>query len=116
MENFKTINVENGSFTVDQALAEVETEIEILQLIKPKIDGLKIIHGYGSSGVGGQIKKALPTLLQRLKKQGKIADFFANEALARSGKTFKNYSKIYPNLLVDSDLKNLNSGITIVFF
>lgn len=116
MENFKTINVENGSFSVDQALAEVETEIEVLQLLKSKIGVLKIVHGYGSSGVGGQIKKALPGLLKTLKRQGKIADFFGNETLARTGKIFKNYSKIYPSLLVDEDLKNLNPGITIVFF
>ena len=115
MKRFEIVDVESAHLSVDEALAKVETEVEILQGLKGEVGGLKIVHGYGSSGTGGEIKRALPGLLKRLKNQRKIKDFFYNESLARGGKDFEKYAKIYPNLMVDGDLKNLNFGVTIVF-
>ena len=45
---------------------------------------VKIIHGYGSSGVGGKLRIGLRQELATRKQSGKIKDFFAGE---RFGKT-----------------------------
>ena len=113
MENVAKIDVESGALTVAEALCKVETELEILKLGNVKC--AKIVHGYGSSGVGGDIKKGVLNLLKTLKKERKIEDFFACEAFSFTGKTENFYLKNHPNLVVDQDLKTKNFGITIVF-
>lgn len=114
MESIAKIDVESGRLTVAEALAQVETEIEVLKLSGAHV--AKIIHGYGSKGVGGEIKKALLQHLKTLKKHKKIEDFFANETFSFTQKKYSFYIKKHPNLVLDEDLKNLNFGITIVFF
>jgi len=113
MDNIYKIDVESGALTVDEALAIAEIELE-----RAKISGLKlvkIVHGYGSKGVGGKIKIALLELLKNLKKHKKIEDFCPCEKFCFTLKTYSKYTKLYPNLLVDDNIKSLNSGATIVF-
>ena len=113
MDKIKSINVEFG-LTCGEALATVEHEIEVLSFNKAtKV--LKVIHGYGSSGSGGVIKSGLTELLKRLVKLKKIEDFVQNNKFGTLSDKYKKYTKIYPSLLLDSDLQNLNPGITIVF-
>lgn len=114
MENIKSINVEAGLYSCDEALALVEREIEVLSLDK-QVRVLKVIHGYGSSGSGGAIKNNLPNLLSKLVKLGKIEDFIQNNKFGALSVKYKKYTKLYPNLLLDGDLNNLNPGITLVF-
>ena len=114
MGNIAKIDVESERLTVAEALAKVETELEALKLGGESC--AKIIHGYGSKGVGGEIKRALLQHLKTLKKHKKIEDFFANETFSFTQKKYNFYTKKYPNLVLDPDLKNLNFGITIVFF
>ena len=113
MENAARIDVESEFLTVAEALCKVETELNVLKL--SGVTCAKIIHGYGSKGVGGEIKKAVLQLLNNLKKHKKIADFFACEAFSLTSATGKLYLKKYPNLLVDEDIKTKNFGTTIVF-
>lgn len=108
------INLEQHSLTVDEALATVETEIQALK-INPNIKMLKIIHGYGSKGVGGKIKEALPQVLNKLKTQKKIEWWVNNSNFGVLSNKYKEYSKKYPEIILDNDLKNFNPGITIVF-
>ena len=63
---------------VDEALSKVEMELETLAISK-ETKVLKVIHGYGSRGVGGKIKRELDTLLKHLLRQGKILDYIQNE-------------------------------------
>lgn len=114
MNSIKSINVENGLYSCDEALGLIEQEINVLSLDK-NAKVLKVVHGYGSSGYGGAIKKALPTLLNRLVKQGKILDYAHNNNLGALNPKYKHYTKLYPSLILDSDLQNLNAGITLVF-
>jgi hypothetical protein len=114
MNTVKSINVESGLYTCDEALGLIEQEINVLSLDKcAKV--LKVVHGYGSSGSGGAIKKALPTLLNRLVKQNKILDYVHNNNFGVLSPKYKHYTKLYPSLILDSDLQNLNAGITIIF-
>ena len=76
---------------------------------------IKIIHGYGSTGVGGKIKQMVHATLETLKAQHQIQDFIPGEALV----TFMGYAdliqKYKPLIQSDSDYKKENDGITYVF-
>ena len=112
MESILKLDVESEKLTVNEALAKVEIELE-----RAKIGGknlVKIVHGYGSSGTGGEIKKAVFLLLKTLKKQKKITDFLPCEKFGFTFKNYQNLIKKYPELLVDGNIKNLNPGATIV--
>lgn len=114
MKNIYKINVENFKLTVNEALAQIENEIDALKLGGNKCV-LKVIHGYGSSGCGGEIKKNLPAFLNLLKSGGKIEDYVENSKFGALSQKYKKYTKLFPELILDADLKNLNPGITIIF-
>ena len=114
MNIIKSINVESGLYACDEALALVEQEIEVLRL-DPNVKVLKVIHGYGSTGSGGVIKGTLPSLLNKLIKAGKIRDYVHNNNFGALNTKYKHYTKLYPSLILDSDLQNLNAGITLIF-
>ena len=109
-----TIDIERGMLACDEALSKVQNEIEVLAINK-QVKVLKVIHGYGSKGTGGKIKHDLLFLLQNLLKQKKIKGFAPNERFTQQNEKYSNYFKLYPELLIDSDLQNLNPGITLIF-
>ena len=112
MESILKLDVESEKLTVSEALAKVEIELTRAKISKENL--IKIIHGYGSSGTGGEIKKAVFLLLNTLKKQGKITEFFPCEKFGFTFKNYQNLIKKYPELLVDGNIKTLNPGATIV--
>ena len=114
MENIPKIDVESEKLTVLEAVAKVEIELERLKFGNEKV--ALIIHGYGSKGVGGEIKKAVLDRLKTLKNYKKISDFYPCEKFSFTNKKYNFYIKKYPNLLLNNQLKNLNFGVTIVFF
>ena len=113
METIEKIDVEGGALTVSEALATVEIELERAKFAGKNL--IKIVHGYGSKGVGGEIKKALFLHLKTMKKQGKIFDFFPCEKFGFTLKNYEIYVKKFPLLLTDANIKTLNPGATIVF-
>ena len=76
---------------------------------------IKIIHGYGSTGVGGKIKQMVHTTLGTLKAQQQIQDYIPGEALV----SFMGYADLIqeykPLIQTDSDYRKGNDGITYVF-
>lgn len=109
-----TIDIERGMLACDEALSKVQNEIEVLAINK-QVKVLKVIHGYGSKGTGGKIKKELLFLLQTLVRQNKIKDFAPNDRFTQQSEKYGKYFKLYQELLIDSDLQNLNPGITLIF-
>ena len=109
----ETINIKDGFPPSDVAVANMEIEIERQTFAGTKV--LKVVHGYGSHGVGGEIKKFAHSRLLELKKKNKIIDFIPAEMFGGLAKNSEYISKNFPELLFDDDLKNYNSGITIVF-
>ena len=76
---------------------------------------MKVIHGYGSHGKGGEIKRQLTKRLEELKKQSKILDFIPGEKFGQEQKNKPYITKNFPSLIIDSDLSLYNSGITLIF-
>lgn len=98
--------------TVKQALKILDLEIE-----KAKIAGvfcMKVVHGYGSTGVGGKIKAKLEEVLKKKKKNGEIKDFI----LGQDWSIFNEKTRVVLDKVRcardDEDLDKFNIGITII--
>ncbi len=75
---------------------------------------IKIIHGYGSSGTGGSIKKSVHASLRTRVRQGTIKAYIPGEAFAQP-MGFDEIIHTYSNLLKsDSDYRKANDGITYI--
>ncbi len=109
--NYRVVNLKIGSPPVDVAIGQLE--IEIRMCMREGVKCLKVIHGYGSHGVGGEIKKALGFWLVRAKRRGVIRDFVKGEHWVASDKADK-FKKVCPQLLGDPELYHSNSGVTII--
>lgn len=66
----KTINLEFGRPTVDEALKRFENELKKAK--NNNVDCFLLIHGYGSHGKGGLIRNEIRDRLEELKKENKI--------------------------------------------
>ena len=109
---YRTYNVKADLPTVELALANIEIEIEMCK--SEGVRMLKVIHGYGSSGVGGEIKHALNNWLKIKKRQGLFLDYVKGEELATSKKQ-KKFKEICPELMGDFELYFSNPGVTLIF-
>ncbi len=109
----KVFNLEEGWPTVSEA-GKMLAEIIKTQKSQEKV--IKIIHGYGSSGVGGAIKVRVRNSLKKRVKTGEIKAYIPGEAFA-SMFGFDDIIRQYKHLLVnDSDYKKGNDGITYIIF
>lgn len=75
---------------------------------------LKVIHGYGSSGVGGRLKKGILEYLAVKKKEGLIKDFVTGENWNIFNQVARDILEQYSELKNDRDLGNCNPGVTII--
>ena len=108
----ETINIKQDYPPADVAVALMEIEIERLE--KTQTLALKVIHGYGSHGVGGEIKRQTHIRLKQLKRKGLILDFIPAEQFGILARQNKYIEQNLAELIFDPDLSNYNNGITIV--
>ncbi len=108
----RQINLERGKPLVQQALDRLEIELITSRNLGCKV--LTLIHGYGSSGVGGAIKEAVLQRLHYLAHQGRIKNIIPGEQFeGRSGRG-RQLLRQYPFLAEHRDLNRANPGITVV--
>ena len=103
------INLEYDMPTVNVALQKMKNEI-----VTYKGQGYKaviIIHGYGSSGVGGAIKIAVNGCLLDNSMRGIVREFVGGEKWSQSKRNFLSICKSLENY--ENKIAN-NDGITIV--
>jgi|SRR5215472_1231372 len=110
----KIINLEEGMPKVEAARLRMQHELQVAR--KQGYAALKLIHGYGSSGVGGALRIELQKELRRLVNTGTIRALVAGEEWRISDETTWELLKRYPEWKQDSDLGKGNKGITIVLF
>lgn len=106
------INIETGMPTVDQATHRLAGE-----LIRARAQGakaVKIIHGYGSSGVGGKLRVGIRAALAERKRRGEIKEAVAGEDWSIFDAGARRILDAYPDLNRDRDFERGNAGITIV--
>lgn len=108
----KTINIKYSFPDKETAMARLLALYS--QAIMEGVNCLKIIHGYGSTGIGGSIKTACISCLQKWKREGKIKSFCRGENFSASNMEAYDILRFYPQLKKDSDYGKQNDGITIV--
>lgn len=108
----KIINLEEGRPTVNVGLLRLDRAIVTARAERTPI--LKLIHGYGSSGVGGRLREEVWTALDRFKRNGMIADFISGEDFRLSNEASWKLLKHDKTIKEDRDFGRGNRGITIV--
>lgn len=108
----KIINLEAGMPTVDVGRKRLYLEMSAAR--NQGIKYLKVIHGYGSSGVGGRLKHGIWEFLTEMKRDGMVKAFVPGENWSIFDQTARYIIEQCDELRKDSDLDNSNPGITIV--
>jgi len=75
---------------------------------------LKLIHGYGSSGVGGAIRTELRQHLRGMERRDELYGLIFGEEFHASYQECRGFLNFYPFLEKDEDFRRRNKGITIV--
>ena len=112
MAAMKTVIMKEGMPSVEQARARLQTELRLARQSGVKL--LKLIHGYGSSGVGGDLRIALQSTLRQMAQKREICDCIYGENWRTSDERSWELLKRTPELKNDSDLGKGNKGMTIV--
>jgi len=97
---------------VEQARARLSGEIAAARREGVKV--LKVVHGYGSSGVGGELRIALQSTLRQMVSRSEIRDCIYGENWRTGDQRSWELLKRMPELKRDSDLGKGNKGITLV--
>jgi len=97
---------------VAEALQRLDRELTLARQEGETL--LKIIHGYGSSGAGGDIRIAVQKRLHELADNNQIRDFIFGENWSKSNDTCWRLLQSNSDLKSDRDLGRGNRGITIV--
>ena len=108
----KLVNLETGMPTVHEALVRLSAELEVARREGCKM--LKLVHGYGSSGAGGDIRIAVQKRLYEMAQSGQIRACIYGENWSKTDDQTWKLLTSRPELKQDSDLGRRNRGITIV--
>ena len=108
----KTVSLKNGLPSVEQARGRLASEIQLAMASGVRV--LKVIHGYGSHGVGGDLRLALQATLRKMIHAGEIQDCIYGENWRTGDERTWELLKRMPELKKDPDLGKGNRGVTIV--
>ncbi len=108
----KTVILKEGMPSVEQARARLRSEIQIAQQSGVKV--LKVVHGYGSTGVGGELRIALQATSRQMATQREICNCIYGENWRTSDERTWELLKRVPELKSDHDLGRGNRGITLI--
>jgi hypothetical protein len=97
---------------VHQALQQLDRELKLAR--QEKCPLLKLVHGYGSSGIGGEIRIAVQKRLVELAGQGEIRSYIFGEDWSKSNEQTWKLLQERQELKQEPDLGRKNLGITIV--
>lgn len=98
--------------SIEEALQRLDREISLAR----QNNGitLKIVHGYGSTGAGGDIRIAVQRRLHELRAGGQIRGCIFGEDWSKSDEATWSLLQRQSALKSDPDLGRRNLGITIV--
>ena len=108
----KTVNLKSDMPEVREALQRLNREI--LSARQSKITLLKLVHGYGSTGAGGDIRIAVQRQLVEMAQNGQIRGCIFGEDWSKSDTATWKLLQSNSELKSDPDLGRGNRGITIV--
>ena len=97
---------------VREALQRLDRELALARQEKAPL--LKLVHGYGSTGTGGDIRIAVQKRLAEMAQNGQIRGCIFGENWSKSDEAAWKLLQSHAELKNDSDLGRRNQGITIV--
>ena len=106
------VDIKAGMPSVDSARERL-----IVRIVEAQRSGtavLKVIHGYGSKGVGGKLRVALRKTLERLASEGRVRRIVHGENWDIFDGTTQGLLGDYAELSGDEDLGKQNAGVTVV--
>ena len=108
----RVVNIKEDMPNVDYAIYLCDKAIDDAKIMGEKV--IIVIHGYGSNGVGGLIKMALKQHLDILKKHKSIEEWVPGEKWCDSNPITMRISAKCPEVILNSNLQNLNSGVSVI--
>ena len=90
----------------------MDRELALARQEKHKL--LKVIHGYGSTGLGGDIRVAVQKRLQELVELGQICGCIFGENWSKADEATWKLLHTQPELKNDPHLGRGNQGITVI--
>lgn len=108
----KVVNLEDGMPQVEQARLRMQHELHAARA--QGYTAVKLIHGYGSSGVGGALRTELQKELRSFVSSGTVHACIAGEDWRISDELTWRLLQQFPEWKRDADLGKINRGITIV--
>ena len=109
---YETVNLEYDLPTVPQALARLEKAIHNGKRRQTTV--LKLIHGYGSHGIGGEIRYAVLQNLIGFRKRDVIVDFIPGDEVVEQHENLRTLRKKFKEVKNDPDTTHPNPGVTFV--
>lgn len=111
-KSLKIVNLEEGLPDRAQAILRLESALDRAR--REGIKVLKVVHGYGSSGVGGILRPVVRNFLRQAKERGEIRLFVNGESFSSFEARSKELIAENSELVLDRDLGGGNKGITLV--
>ena len=108
----ETLNIKDTMPTAEAAWAHCQGAIDGARMRGVNI--LKVVHGYGSSGVGGRIRRRVRAGAAQLREAGRIKDVVFGEDWGPFSVTARGWLDGFPALRTDPDYGKGNEGITLI--
>jgi DNA-nicking Smr family endonuclease len=108
----RTVNLKEGMPAVSEGLARLEKEL--LQARDSGVGLLRIIHGYGSGGIGGSLKAACRRCLREMLDRRQVKSILPGEEYSAAGGAGSQLVNRYPALKESRRTDEGNPGITFV--
>ena len=109
---FEVVDIKSDRPTVEEARRRLNAAITDAK--QQGIQVLKVIHGYGSSGVGGALRDAIRSSLRRRRKDGLVREIVYGEKWDIFDERTQKLLEQFPGLKRDQDLGRSNEGVTLV--
>jgi hypothetical protein len=108
----KTVSLKEGMPLVREAMLQLDRELAAAKQQGYQL--IKLIHGYGSTGAGGEIRLAAQSRLREMCDHAQVRDCIFGEDWTISDERTWKLVQTNPALKKDRDLNRKNLGITVV--
>ena len=106
-------DLELGAPLVEEAITKFEGYLEVARNAGFKT--MLVIHGYGSSGKGGEIRKTLRENLEHNFYSDRVIDYYLGENLKEGNAAYSELIKRRPSLQKQkTQFKSSNAGVTLL--
>jgi len=108
----RSIDVGHANMTSSEARRVVQDQVDTL--ISLGGGALFVVHGYGSSGPGGEIREAVRSECQNLQRRCRIRMWITGEKLSGDTVAGRRFRGVYPDIISNPHWNKGNEGLTAV--